>query len=241
MSGIRTSLGARPSSVVRIGVVQNVLALLILCSPVTAQSLDDVLARIDRSAPQFKSMSADMKSDMHTAIVNDDTIDNGTIKVKRERADLLARMEFTDGKQVSFDGKTVSIYYPKIKTEQIYNLGNNKALLDELLLLGFGSTGAELKKGYDVSWKGVETVAGKPADRLQLIPRAKELLSHLKRVDLWFPEGSGIPVQQQFLTSASGDYRLVTYSNIKLNPNIDSGSLKLSGLPKDVHIEKPTF
>jgi len=62
---------------------------------------------------------------------------------------------------------------------------------------------------------------------------------HLKRVDLWIPQGSGIPVQQQFFTSESGDFRLVTYSNMKVNSSVE-GSLKLN-LPKGVHVERPTL
>ena len=213
----------------------------LLAGQLAAQSLNDALARIDKSAPQFKSMISDMKSDVHTAIVNDDTVDNGTMKLKRDKGVTLALIEFTgaDAKGVAFDGKTVSIYYPKIKTEQIYDLGKNRGLLDQFLLLGFGSTSAELKSAYNISWKGSENVNGKPADHLQLLPKSPEALMHLKRVDLWIPQGSGIPVQQQFFTSASGDFRLVTYSNMKVNSSVE-GSLKLN-LPKGVHVERPTL
>jgi outer membrane lipoprotein-sorting protein len=238
MSGIRIAVRRRREYVT----ISRVIAILSLCMPLAAQSLDEVMSRIDKNAPQFKSMTAEMKSDMHTAIVNDDTIDNGAMRVKREKSETLGRIDFTgtDAKQVSFDGKTVSILYPKIKTVQVYKLGNNKALLDQLLLLGFGSTSAELKSAYDISWKSVENVDGKPADRIELIPKSKDLQSHLKKIDLWIPTGSGVPVQQQFFTSANGDYRLATYTDIKMNPNIPEGSLKLN-IPKGFKIEYPTF
>jgi hypothetical protein len=40
-----------------------------------AQTLSDIMARMDKSAPQFKAMTADIKRNVHTAIVDDDSGD----------------------------------------------------------------------------------------------------------------------------------------------------------------------
>src|SRR6266566_8144059 len=53
--------------------------------PLPAQSLTDVFARMDKTAQQFKSIAADIRRTVHTAVINDDTVENGTIKVKREK------------------------------------------------------------------------------------------------------------------------------------------------------------
>ena len=39
---------------------------------------------------------------------------------------------------------------------------------------------------------------------------------------------TGLPVQQKFLTSAAGDYKLVTYSNARQNPALGDKDLKLN-------------
>ena len=237
MTGIPIIRGERRKVLIR-----RVAALLAFCLPLSAQSLDAVLGRIDKSAPQFKSLAADVKRQVHTAIVNDDTMETGTIKVKREKGTTLALFDFkgADEKAVSFDGKTVSIFYPKIKTEQIYNFGDNRALLDQYLLLGFGITAAEMKSGYGVSWKGVEKIDGQAADHLQLTPKSAAVLKRLKRADLWIPSGNGVPVQQQFFTSASGDFMTMTYMNMKANAPMSDGQLKLN-IPKGVKVEHPTL
>jgi len=209
--------------------------------PVFAQTLNDILARMDKSSPQFKSMTADMKRDVHTAIVNDDSMDNGTIKLRRDKTEtrMLIELKGPDAKAVSFDGKEASVYYPKMKLEQIYGVGDKKDLIDDFLLLGFGNTSAELTAKYEVAFKGVENIDGKPAGHLSLIPKSKEVLRRLKRADLWISDATGVPIQQQLFTSDSGNYMLVTYSNMKLNPPAsETGSLKLN-LPKGVKVEHP--
>jgi outer membrane lipoprotein-sorting protein len=216
------------------------LALLMLASSLGAQSLDAVYARLDKSAQQFKSVSADLKRDVHTAVVNDDTIETGTIKVKREKSGTRMLIDFTapDRKTVAFDGATVSVYLPNVKTVQIYNVGDKRGLIDKLLLLGFGATSDELRADYDVTLVGVEPIDGKPTNHIQLIPKAKDVLMRLKKADLWISDATGTPVQQRFVTSASGDFMLVTYGDAKLNTVISDGSLKLT-YPKGVHTEHP--
>jgi outer membrane lipoprotein-sorting protein len=218
----------------------RMLAFLILASPLGAQSLDAVYARLDKAAQQFKSVSADLKRDVHTAVVNDDTIETGTIKVKRDKGGTRMLIDFTapDKKAVAFDGAAVSMYFPKIKTVQIYNVGDKRSLIDKLLLLGFGATSDDLKADYDVTWVGAEPVDGKPANHVQLVPKSKDVLMRLKKAELWISDASGTPSQQRFVTSASGDFMLVTYTNVKLNVVIPDGSLKLT-YPKGVQIEHP--
>jgi outer membrane lipoprotein-sorting protein len=236
---IRISGLPRLTSVLR-GLVLPI-SLALAGTPLFAQTLNEIMARMDKSAPQFKAMAADMKRDVHTAIVNDDSIDNGTIKVKREKSEtrMLIELKGTDAKAVSLDGKEAWVYYPKIRTAQVYNVGEKKDLIDDFLLLGFGNTSADLMAKYEVSFKGVENIGGKSAGHLVLVPKSKEVLRRIKRADLWISDATGMPVQQQLFTSDSGNYMLATYSNMKLNPSASElGSLKLK-LPNGVHIEHP--
>jgi outer membrane lipoprotein-sorting protein len=218
----------------------GVLAALVLVAPLGAQSLDAVYARLDKSAPQFRSVSADIRRKIHTAVVNDDSVEAGTIKVKREKSGTRMLIDFTapDKKTVAFDGATVSIYYPKIKTVQVYNVGDKRSLIDQLILLGFGATSDDLKAAYDATWAGAESVDGKPTSHIALIPKSKDILMRLKKAELWISDANGTPLQQRFMTSASGDFMLVTYTDVKLNIVISDGSLKLT-YPKGVQIEHP--
>jgi outer membrane lipoprotein-sorting protein len=212
--------------------------------PLAAQTpaLDDAFARMDKTAVQFKAVVAGIQRDVYTAVIDDHEKDMGTISVKREKSrDTRMLIEFTgpDAKTVSIDATTVSVYYPKIKTVQVYDLGAKRSLVDQFLLLGFGASSAELKEAYDVTLVGNEPIGSeKNTWHLQLIPKSRDALQRLKKAELWIAETTGLPVQQRFVTSSGGDFTLVTYSNVKFNPPLPDGALKLN-LPKGVTVEHP--
>jgi outer membrane lipoprotein-sorting protein len=219
---------------------RGLLLLLFVSLPMAAQSLDAAFAKLDRLAPQFHSYAADMKHLVHTAVINDDSIDNGTIKVKRDKGKetrVLINITGADAKTVWVDSLNVNIFSPKLNTVDVYNIGDKRAMLDKFLLLGFGATSVELKETYDVSYIGPEIVAGVPADHIVLIPKTADILKQIKRAELWIGP-NGLPVQQKAVTSTTGDYSLFTYSNPKLNPPLSDNALKLN-YPKDVKIEHP--
>jgi outer membrane lipoprotein-sorting protein len=219
-------------------------ALTLIALPLAAQSpegLADAFAHIDKSAPQFRSLVADLTRDIHTAIINVDEKETGTIKVKVDKSHetrMLIDLTAPDAKTISIDSTRASIYYPKLKLVQDYNITGKKAVVDQFLLLGFGVSSAALKENYDVSFVGMEKVGAENSWHLQLVPKSKEVLQRLKKAELWISETSGLPLQQRFVTSATGDFNLATYSNLKINPNLSDGALKLK-YPSGVKVEHP--
>jgi outer membrane lipoprotein-sorting protein len=213
---------------------------LALAALLAAQTLSDTFARMDKTALQLKSVVAGIKRDVHTAVINDDEIDNGTIKLKREKShDTRMLIDFTgqDAKTVSLGESTVSVYYPKIKTVQIYEVGAKKQMVEQFLLLGFGASSNELKQSYDVTWASRENVGGQQTGHLKLIPKSKDVSRQVASAELWISEMNGLPVQQK-IVFASGDYWLVTYSDVKYNSPLSDDALKLK-TPKGVQIEHP--
>lgn len=217
------------------------LAFAPLAAAQSPAALNDAFARMDQTARQFKSMSADVARDSHTAVINEDEKDSGTIKVKRDKnggTRMLIDLTGSQPKTVAFDEKNVSVYYPKIKTVQIFSVGARRTLVDQLLLLGFGASSTALRSDYNVTLLGVEKIGSENTWHLQLIPKSPEALQRLKKAELWISQSNGLPLQQRFMTSSGGDFMLVTYSNMKLNPDIPDGALKLK-YPKGVTEEHP--
>ena len=203
-------------------------------------TLDETLARMDKTAAAFKGMSSNVRRLSHTAVINEDTIDTGTMLVKRTKPremKALVNLTTPDQKIVSIQGKKLEIYYPKIATVQEYDLGKNRELLDQFFLIGFGTSGKELAAAYQVRPGAAETMAGQKTTRLELTPKSKEVLQHLKKLELWISDATGYPVQQKFYLTG-GDYSLVTYSDLKANPELPDSALKLN-LPKGVKREYP--
>lgn len=206
----------------------------------SGETIESVLAKMDRAAASFKSMSSKIRRVSHTAVINEDNTDTGTMLLKRSNPhEMMMLIELTepDQKSVAFQGQKLEMYYPKIKTVQEYDVGKNRGLLDQFLLLGFGSSGKELSAAYFIKALGSEEVAGQKTTRLELTPKSKEVISRLKKVELWIADANGYPAQQKFYLPA-GDYTLVTYTDLKINPNLSNSALKLN-LPRGVKREFP--
>jgi outer membrane lipoprotein-sorting protein len=209
-------------------------------APAEDSSLAATLARMDEAAAKFKGLQADVQKISHTAVINEDTVEAATIAVKRPKPnDIRVLFDFKppNPKQVAIAGVKAAIYYPEINTVQEWDMGKDRSLVEQFMLLGFGSNSKDLGSAYSIRLGGPETVAGQKAARIELIPKSQDVLEHLKRVDLWISDTMGIAVQQK-LFEPGGDYLLATYTNIKLRPNLPDSLVKLD-LPKSVKREYP--
>ena len=222
--------------------IPAVLATIAFCCGASAadSSLAATLARMDEAAARFKGLEADVQKVSHTAVINEDSVDAGTIAVKRPKAnDIRVLFDFKppNPRQVMIAGVKGAIYYPGINTVQEWDLSKSRSLVEQFMLLGFGSNSKDLESAYSIRLGGPETVAGQNATRLELIPKSSDVLKHLKKVDLWISDTMGVAVQQK-LYETGGDYLLTIYTNIKLRPNLSDSAVKLD-LPKSVKREYP--
>jgi outer membrane lipoprotein-sorting protein len=205
-----------------------------------AVTSDDVLAKMDENAPKFSGMTANLTRLTYTKVIDDKTTEQGTIALKKlGPKDIQVLIDFTkpDPRTVAFRGRKAEIFYPKIKTVQEIDLGKRTDLMDQFMLVGFGTSGKELKANYSVKLVGDEAVAGHKAHRLQLTPIKTAAATKLQPLELWISDAGGYPVQQKFV-QPSGDYHLFTYQDVKLNPQLGDEALRMK-LPKGVKREFP--
>jgi outer membrane lipoprotein-sorting protein len=216
---------------------QLVLAAAGFGAPPADTPLDAVLARLDQVSASFKGLTADIRKVSHTDVVNVDAVDSGAIMVKRVKPhDTRMRFELTNPRQiVTIGGGKAQVFRPNSNEAQEVDLGKNRGLVDQFMLLGFGSNSAELKSAYTVTLGGADSINGENTSRIVLVPKDREVLAHIKKCEIWISE-KGWTVQQKFHTEG-GDYMLSTYSSMKLNPNIADKDLKLE-LPKGVKFGK---
>lgn len=211
------------------------MGVLALAMGLRAQSIDAVLSRMDQAAPGFRGMSADLEMKTYTAILSDTATEDGTLKMQRLKSgEVRAVIDFSaqqDARVIAFLGKIVRIYYPKLEAYQDYAVGKNTDVLNQFLLLGFGSSGRELAQSYQITLEGSEKVAGRDTTKLLLVPKDRKVKEHLTKIEMWVPNDAAYPIQQQFY-EPSGNYRIVSYSNVKINPSMH-GILELK-MPSDV-------
>jgi outer membrane lipoprotein-sorting protein len=214
--------------------VKVVLAILVI--PVFllgAEPLSNVLGRMDAAAQNFHALSADMKRVQFTAVINEASEMQGVMRLKRVKNGTTGVVEFQQPEQrtVYVNGHNVQIYYPKANTVEIYDASKYTSNIDQFLLLGFGTSSADLKKSYDLKAAGTETVSGMPTTRIELMPKTDELKKLITKIELWVPEGQANPIQEK-VTEPSKNYELVTYSDIKVNPALPDSAFELKLPPK---------
>jgi outer membrane lipoprotein-sorting protein len=218
---------------------------LVMAAPVPLAAANDdlqqVLARMDKAASDFKSMTAHVTYVMHTDVLNENDTETGTVTMRKvQPGEVQGKVEFTapDSKIVTIEKRRVQEYFPKINTLQIFDLNKHGPQLDKFLMTGFGISGTELAKDYDMSVLGAENKNGQPAIHLQLTPKVAEARQYVKKLDLWIPaQGDPHPLEEKIL-EPSGDYILWTYSETKINPPLQPDALQLN-LPPGVKIEHP--
>jgi outer membrane lipoprotein-sorting protein len=205
-----------------------------------AETLEAVQARMDQSAASFQSMRARLNKISYTAVIQDTVRETGTFTIKKVKAgDLRVRMEIEkpDPRSIALSRRKYEVFLPKIKTVQEYDLSKYGRMVDQFLLLGFGTPVKELQKSYAMKVTGADTIDGRAATRVELIPKAASVKEHLRKVEVWIPANDGNPIQQKF-HQPSGDYFQSTYSEVKLNGGVTDADVALN-LPKDVKREYP--
>lgn len=203
------------------------------------RSVDEVVSRLDANARGFTGVSADIKRLNYTAIVKETEIEEGSLTLKKaSNGSVTAKLDLRvpNAKTFLFSGRKLEIYYPKAKMVEEFDLGKARRLVDQFLLLGFGTSGKDLRAAYDIQLSGQEKVGQTDTWKLTLVPKSKEAKAQLPKVELWYPEEGADPVQQK-LYMPSGDYTLVTYSNVQ-RKSIPDSALALS-LPAGVTRRQP--
>ena len=217
-----------------------VLTALAFCLAALGSNTEEVLSKLDKAAPAFKTMSGNISQSNYTKVLDETATETGQISLKKVGPkDLAVLINFTqpNPRTVAFRGRKAEIYYPKLKSVQEYDLGKRSDLLDQFLLVGFGTTGKDLKANYTVKLLGDETVAGQKTHRLELTPGESVRIEKLQKLELWVAADGAYPVQQKFI-QRSGDYYLITYTDVQLNPQLGDEAFKLN-LPKGVKREFP--
>lgn len=199
-------------------------------------NLDGVLRSLDRDAKNFRSLSADVERTKVTVVVNDKSTETGSILVRGDK--MLLEMKAPDSRTILRTGDNLYIYTPGLKRVEEYNLAQRRALVDQYLLLGFGTSGKELQKAYLVTLIGEPTVEDKKTAELELTPKSQEARNQISKIQIWLDESTWLPVQQRFYETGSGDYFIIRYSKVVRNPDLGDAKFK-PHWPKGTEKVKP--
>jgi outer membrane lipoprotein-sorting protein len=194
-----------------------------------AEELQRVLSRMDQTAANFRTTQAAFEWDQYQKVVDETDLQKGMVYFRRAGSEVQMAAEINDPtspKTVLFTDSKVEIYQPKIDQVTRYNTGKDRAAFESFLVLGFGGSGKDMVKSFDVKYIGTEKVGGVDTAKLELVPKSPKVRNTFDHIWLWIDPSRGVSVQQQ-LFEPSGDYRLAKYSDIQLNQKIPDSVFKL--------------
>jgi outer membrane lipoprotein-sorting protein len=194
----------------------------------SSASLENVLKKMDAAASNFRTTQADFVWEQYQKVVNDKDTQKGTVYYRRAGKDMqmMAEVKEPERKYVLFKDGKLQVYQPKIEQVMIYATGKNREEIESYLVLGFGGSGQDLLKAFEVSYQGPESVDNVSTAKLRLIPKSEKLRNTFKEIFLWIDLERGISVQQQFF-EPQGDYRLAKYFSIRLKEKIPAEVFQL--------------
>ena len=213
-----------------------------LCGPAAPQApstsdssgLDQVLKKMDAAAASFRTTEADFEWDRYEKVIDEiDDIQSGTVYYRRAGKDIEMKADIKkpEPKYLLFTNGRIQVYTPKADQVTVYDSGKNRTEVESYLVLGFGGSGQDMVKAFDVTPLGPETINNVATAKLQLIPKSEKVKKTFAKILLWIDLQRGISVQQQFF-EPQGDYRLAKYSNIRVNEKINNDVFQLKTTSK---------
>ena len=191
-----------------------------------AARLPETLKKMDASSAKFKSAEADFHKVLVATFLGhkEETLQDGTIYVEGKGSQTQMGI-FTTGKEarkVDYKNGNLRLFNPGLGCYN--NVASKAGQAESFLSVGFGGSGADLQKEWEVTDLGPETITseGKPVavEKLGLVPKSQTVKNNFSQVTLWMDLSRGIALKQ-VLTSPQGDTTTAVYTNIRLNGSIN--------------------
>src|ERR1700692_386939 len=142
---------------------------------------DSVLAMMDKSARDFHTLTADIEHIKYTDVVKDTSAETGTLLGRRDEK---MRIEFfqPDRRTILRTGDSLFVFTPKINRVEEYDLGKNRDLVDQYVLLGFGTKSENVRKSYEVTVIGETQLDNKKTVQIELTPKSDQMRNQIARI-----------------------------------------------------------
>jgi len=195
--------------------------------------LTEILSHMNKAAENLRTISANLEYTKVTVLVDDKAVQSGQLLYRKSNGtDILIDFKKPEPRTFAFRKNRGEIYNPKINQIDEYNLEGKSGMVEQFLLLGFGTESDKIKKDYELKFLKEEDLQGDITVVLDLTPRSESTRAQLTRIQLWVSEESWLPVQQKFL-QPGGDYLLARYTNVKVNRPLSNAAFIIRA-PKDV-------
>ncbi len=205
--------------------------------------LNHVLTQLDAAAAKFHSAKADFQWDQFERVVSSTDTQAGVIYFEGSGASTRVAMdiETADGqpskKNIVYSNGVLQLFIPQIDQMTVFHAGEKQAQYESYLTLGFGGSGSDLKKSWDITYQGMETMDGVQTAKLDLVSKDPGVRANFSHVTIWVDPTRGVSLKQ-ILYEPSGDTRTAYYKNIEYNKKISPSVFKIKTDSKTQVVQK---
>lgn len=196
-----------------------------------------LVEQLNKAAENFQTLTANLQFTKVTVVVDDKSTESGRLFYNKDRHILIEFLN-PEPKEVLFTGNKAFLYYPKMSQIQEFDLDKHREVVEQFLLLGFGTKGDQLKDSYLITVLGETHLDGRAVLHLELTPKDARIRNQFfHKIHLWLDLAAWVPLQQKFF-EVGGDYFLAHYTEIKKNISIPNNKVRLSA-PRGTKRIKP--
>jgi outer membrane lipoprotein-sorting protein len=208
-----------------------------------AGNLDAVLRQMDAASARFRSAEADFKWDLYQRVVRETTTQTGTIYFLKNGGSLQmgAKVAPPEAKTVEYKGGKLTLFDPSQNHVTEMNAGANQATYESFLTLGFGGSGKDLEKVWNITDAGSEQMndgsGSVKVEKLDLVSKDPNTRNTFTHVTIWVDPVRAISLKQMFFTP-SEDVRTAVYTHVRVNEKVDMGKFAIKTNGKTTHDQR---
>ena len=202
--------------------------MLALAAVPPASDLDATLAHLDQASARFTAAEAKVHRESYSALIKGiDSTQDGSLYVirgKDGKSQMGIRTEGQNARIVEYRNGVLRDFIPASKCFNTVV----KPGIDTYLSLGFGGSGKDLRKSWDIEDQGSETMDGTKVEKLDLQPKDPAVKANITHVTLWLDLEKDVTLKQVFY-APTGDYNTATYTERKVNQKVDTKPYEIKG------------
>lgn len=189
--------------------------------------LNEVLRQMDAASLKFKSAEADFRKELYQRVVRDTTTQTGTIYFVKSGSSLQMGAVFAapEAKVIEYKDGRLRLFDPGVNHLTEMDGRNNQAQYESFLTLGFGGSGKDLEKTWNITDQGTESMedGGQPVkvEKLDLINKDPMQRNSIAHVTIWIDPTRAVSLKQEFFFT-SEDTQTAVYTHIRYNQSINT-------------------
>ena len=208
-------------------------------------NLDTILHQLDVASANFKSAQADFRRDGYAKVVKETTYQCGSIYFERKGTALEMGAKVAPSpaascsessptangtRTLAYKNGELQMFEPALDHLTLLHAGSNQAQYESFLTLGFGGSGHDLAKTWNITDQGTEvlkdgakSITTTKLDLVAKDPANRNMFSH---ITIWVDPTQGVSYKQLFFTP-SGDTYTTYFDHVRYNQKINESAFAI--------------